>query len=132
MTHNQDYWQTREVREFDVHGFLQGVHDKYAGTEHEVAMEALQNQWNRTLAMPACGDPKVCPYIPGTPRFALMEVWHKAGDFWRAGYRDGDRLLCDQDGHALHGWMLDAIGAKPEQEPATVTVAAEQLSFDFA
>jgi hypothetical protein len=41
-----------------------------------------------------------------------MEVWHKAGDFWRAKYRLGDKLLCDQNGAALSptelGWIANA------------------------
>lgn len=116
-TINMSYWRSLQVQVFDPAAFIQGVHDKYVNTNGGATMDALQQQWDATLAMSVSGDASVCPYHPGVPRFALMEVWHKAGDFWRAGYRPGDQLLCDQYGHALHPWMLELIGKPLPQQP---------------
>ena len=128
---NPDYWRSLQVQVFDPAAFITAVHDKYADTNGCATMDALRRQWDATMAMPQEGDAKVCPYQPGVPRFALMEVWQKASDFWRAGYRPGDKLFSDQYGHALWPWMLDAIqgapsdvaqapGATVQREPAAV------------
>ena len=132
-TSNLNFWRCLQVQVFDLAAFLATVHEKYVGTNGGATMEALQRQWDATLAMPATGDASVYPYQSGVPRFALVEVWLKAGDFWRAGYRHGDKLLCDQHGHALYPWMLELIGdgaAEPSAKPEeTFRTEPQQLEL---
>lgn len=134
---NSSYWRSLQVQVFDPAAFIAAVHDKYAATNGGATMDELRRQWDATMAMPTGGDRRVCPYKPGQPRFAIMEVWHKATEFWRAGYRPGDKLFSDQYGHALWPWMLDAIrgapqGAPPSPEtPVCREPAAVQLELFF-
>lgn len=112
-----NYWATREVMTFDVDGFIADVHKKYEQMAQEnpalaawaKTEEELRQLWDAVLNdhRPG-GDASLYPNQHG-PQPALMEVWHKAGDFWRAKYRLGDKLLCDQNGAALNPTELGLI-----------------------
>lgn len=115
-----NYWATREVMTFDVDKFIADVCKKYEQMAQENAAlaawakteEELRQLWDAVLNVRRPGgDASLYPNQHG-PQPALMEVWHKAGDFWRAKYRLGDKLLCDQNGAALSpaelGWIAKA------------------------
>lgn len=115
-----NYWATREVMTFDVDKFIADVYKKYEQMAQEKPAlaawakteEELRKLWDAVLNVRRPGgDASLYPNQHG-PQPALMEVWHKAGDFWRAKYRLGDKLLCDQNGAALSptelGWIAKA------------------------
>ena len=115
-----NYWATREVMTFDVDKFIADVCKKYEQMAQENAAlaawakteEELRKLWDAVLNVRRPGgDASLYPNQHGSQP-ALMEVWHKAGDFWRAKYRLGDKLLCDQNGAALSsaelGWIAKA------------------------
>ena len=112
-----NYWATREVMTFDVDKFIADVCEKYKQMAQEnpalaawaKTEEELRKLWDAVLndRRPG-GDASLYPNQHG-PQPALMEVWHKAGDFWRAKYRLGDTLLCDQNGAALNPMELGLI-----------------------
>lgn len=115
-----NYWATREVMTFDVDKFIADVCKKYEQMAQEnpalaawaKTEEELRKLWDAVLNVRRPGgDASLYPNQHG-PQPALMEVWHKAGDFWRAKYRLGDKLLCDQNGAALSptelGWIAKA------------------------
>ena len=77
---------------FNVDNFIESVYQEFAGTEFEEPREMLRRLWADTLLMPAHGDPSVFPNKNGARRAAAMKVWHKAGDYWRKGFRLGDTL----------------------------------------
>ena len=96
------YWASIEVKEFNVDEFIENVYQEFAGTEHEESREELKSLWAKVLSVTnPRGDASLYPNNNGKHRAAAMKVWHKAGDFWRAKYRQGDQLLCDQHGIAL-------------------------------
>ena len=112
-----NYWATREVMTFDVDKFIADVCKKYEQMAQEnpalaawaKTEEELRQLWDAVLNVRRPGgDASLYP----NQHPALMEVWHKAGDFWRAKYRLGDKLLCDQNGAALSpaelGWIAKA------------------------
>ena len=119
-----NYWATKEIKTFDAEGYINEVFEKYASTENEESREALQRQWDATLSMPRGGDASLYPNAHG-PRPALLDVWHKAGDFWRAGYRLGDVLYCDQHGFPLYDWMFDKIRQAKGEDVATEETPAQ-------
>ena len=100
-----------QAHPFDVDAFIEEVFQKYEQMVQEDAYaraagwnksrEELRRQWMRTLSMPKQGDKSVCPWEPGKPQPALMEVWMKAGDYWRAGFRIGDLLPAFVPGHKI-------------------------------
>ena len=114
---NYAYWATREIHDFDVEGFISQVADKYEQVTQEDShfsgivrdRDSLRQLWHKVMAMPNHGDASLYTNSNGRREPAMMEVWHKAGDFWRAKYRDGDRLLCDQNSLPLYDWMVKAI-----------------------
>jgi hypothetical protein len=123
-----NYWATREVMTFDVDKFIADVCKKYEQMAQENAAlaawakteEELRKLWDAVLNVRRPGgDASLYPNQHG-PQPALMEVWHKAGDFWRAKYRLGDKLLCDQNGAALSptelGWIAKAKAETEEQD----------------
>ena len=122
-----NYWATREVMTFDVDKFIADVCEKYKQMAQEnpalaawaKTEEGLRKLWDAVLndRRPG-GDASLYPNQHG-PQPALMEVWHKAGDFWRAKYRLGDTLLCDQNGAALNPMELGLI-AKAKAEPKII------------
>lgn len=106
-----NFLATREIRTFDVDAFISDVYNKFAGTPNEESREDLQALWNKVLTMPRGGDASLYPNAHG-PRPALLEVWHKAGDFWRAnGFSKPARLLCDQYGIAIDEKTAQRIAA---------------------
>ena len=107
-----------ECYPFDVDGFIEDIYQKYqqvAADDPRLAAwaktrEELRRQWVKTLSVTRqSGDASIYPNRDGRQEPALMEVWHKAGDFWRAKYRLGDTLLCDQNGAALNPMELGLI-----------------------
>lgn len=96
---------------FNVDGFLEDVYQKYEQVVKEDAYalahrwnksrEELRRLWNRTMQMPVRGDKTVCPYKQGDVQPALMEVWHKACEYWRSGLRIGDVLPAIVPGHKI-------------------------------
>ena len=131
-----NYWATREVMTFDVDKFIADVHQKYEQMAQEnpalaawaKTEEELRKLWDAVLndRRPG-GDASLYPNQHG-PQPALMEVWHKAGDFWRAKYRLGDTLLCDQNGAALNPMELGLIAkAKAVVKDNLTTEMDEQV-----
>ena len=116
-----NYQATREIRTFDVDAFISDVYNKFVGTPNEESREDLQTIWNKVLAMPRGGDASLYPNAHG-PHPALLEVWHKAGDFWRAnGFRKPARLLCDQNGIVIDEETAQKIAAAKAAINATET-----------
>lgn len=106
-----NYFAKREIRTFDVDAFINDVYNRFCGTPNEESREDLQELWNKVLAMPRGGDASLYPNAHG-PRPALLEVWHKAGDFWRAnGFSKPARLLCDQNGIVIDEETAQRIAA---------------------
>ena len=82
-----------QAHPFDVDAFIEGVYQKFAGTEFEEPREALRGVWTAVLSdMNPCGDVSLYPNRNDARRAAALEVWHKAGDYWRRGMRLGDIL----------------------------------------
>ncbi len=86
---------------FDVDGFIEDIYQKYqqvAADDPRLAAwaktrEELRRQWVKTLSVTRpSGDATIYPNRDGRQEPALMEVWHKAGDYWRRGLRIGDTL----------------------------------------
>lgn len=81
---------------FDVDGYLEQVYQKWQACEtvgFRETREALRRQWDATLGeRNPRGNAALYPNKNGERRPALMEVWHKAGDYWRRGLRLGDVL----------------------------------------
>lgn len=122
-----NYWATKQIMTFDVDKFIGEVFEKYAGTVNEESREELQRQWDATLSMPRGGDASLYPNAHG-PRPALLDVWHKAGDFWRAnGFSKPARLLCDQNGIVIDEKTAQRIAAAKAaiNNATTETEAAE-------
>ncbi len=106
-----NYFATREIRTFDVDAFINDVYNRFCGTPNEESREDLQALWNKVLTMPRGGDASLYPNVHG-PRPALLEVWHKAGDFWRAnGFSKPASLLCDQNGIVIDEETAQKIAA---------------------
>lgn len=106
-----NYQATREIRTFDVDAFINDVYNRFCGSPNEESREDLQALWNKVLTMPRGGDASLYPNAHG-PRPALLEVWHKAGDFWRAnGFSKPARLLCDQNGIVIDEETAQRIAA---------------------
>lgn len=118
MNINKAYWHTRQIKEFDVDAYIDEIVEKYKRLSQEDPgffggivrdRESLRKMWDDSMDMPPQGDDSLYPNKDGRHEPALMDVWHKSGDFWRAKYRKGDTLYCDQDGLPLWPWMIDAI-----------------------
>lgn len=122
---------TREIRTFDVDTFINDVYNRFCGTPNEESREDLQTLWNKVLSMPRGGDASLYPNAHG-PRPALLEVWHKAGDFWRAnGFSKPARLLCDQYGIVIDEKTAQRIAAaKAAINNATTATEATENAQD--
>lgn len=119
----KDFMAAREVAAFDVDKFISDVYNRFAGTINEESHEDLRALWDKVLAMPRGGDASLYPNAHG-PHPALLEVWQKAGDFWRAnGRRKPARLLCDQYGIVVNEETAQKIAAA--KTPGTPTEATE-------
>ena len=106
-----NYQASREIHTFDVDTFINDVYNRFCGTPNEESREDLQQLFDKVLNMPRGGDASLYPNAHG-PRPALLEVWHKAGDFWRAnGFSKPARLLCDQYGIAIDEETAQRIAA---------------------
>lgn len=81
---------------FDVDGYLEQVYQKWQACEtvgFRETREALRRQWDATLGeRNPRGNAALYPNKSGEKHPALMEVWHKAGDYWRRGLRLDDVL----------------------------------------
>ena len=85
-----DYAQAHPL---DVDGFIESVYQEFVGTEFEESRETLHNIWTAVLSVTnPRGDASLYPNENGRKRAAAMKVWHKAGDYWRRGFRLGDTL----------------------------------------
>lgn len=108
---SNEWYAQKEVIVFDMDAFISDVYNKFVGTPNEESREDLQQLFNKVLNMPRGGDASLYPNANG-PRPALLEVWHKAGDFWRAnGFRKPARLLCDQHGIVINDETAQRISA---------------------
>jgi len=78
---------------FDVDGFIESVYQEFAGTEFEESRETLRSIWKAVLSVTSPrGDASLYPNKDGRKRAAAMNVWSKAGDYWRRGFNQGDTL----------------------------------------
>ena len=80
---------------FDVDAYLEQVYQKWAECEtvqFRETREALRKVWNAVLSDNRPGGNAALYPNAQEPHPALMEVWHKAGDFWRRGLRINDTL----------------------------------------
>ena len=108
---SNEWYAQKEVIVFDVDKFINDLYNRFCGTPNEESREDLQALWNKVLTMPRGGDASLYPNANG-PRPALLEVWHKAGDFWRAnGFSKPARLLCDQYGIVIDERTAQRIAA---------------------
>lgn len=137
-----------ECHPLDVDGFIEDVYQKYqqvAADDPRLAAwaktrEELRGQWVKTLSVTRpSGDATIYPNRDGRQEPALMEVWHKAGDFWRAGLRIGDTLPqivppCRITRLPEGGWIalfpneMHLLESRPETTEATEM----DLAFDEA
>ena len=85
-----------QAHHFDVDAFIESVFQKWQDCEtigFRETREALRRQWDKTLGeRNPRGNASLYPNKNGEKHPALMEVWHKAGDYWRRGLRLGDVL----------------------------------------
>ena len=82
-----------EQHPLDVDAFIESVYHEFAGTEFEESRETLRSIWTSVLSVTSpCGDAALYPNKNGAKLAAAMKVWHKAGDYWRRGFRHGDTL----------------------------------------
>lgn len=90
-----------EAHPLDVDGYIEQVYQKYQTMAQEnpqlavwaVSREQLRKMWDDVLGdINPRGNAKLYPNQNGQQQPALMEVWHKAGDYWRSGLRLGDVL----------------------------------------
>ena len=81
-----------EAHPFNLDAFIDSVYEEFNNTEFEESKEALIKVWEKTLAMPVQGDSRLYPNNNGAHRAAAMKVWHLAGDYWRRGFKPGDKL----------------------------------------
>lgn len=135
---NYDYWRKKEIHLFDVDKFIENIYEKYRqmAKEDEIAtkwvksIEDLRTLWDNVMGMPKQGNASLYPNEI-EPQPALMEVWLKAGDFWRAGYKSNDDLLCDQNGLPLRNWMIKAIKEAHGEEQNRDSSLYNFTSIDF-
>lgn len=112
-----EHYKTMQICTFDVDNFLDKVFAKYEKLSHEYpyarswskTRDELRALWDKVLDRNVTGDASLYPNQHG-PQPALMEVWLKSGDFWRAaGNRRPDKFLCNQHGIPLHKWEIQVI-----------------------
>lgn len=91
--------QWAEEHPLDVDGYIEAVWQKYQAMAQEnpqlaawaASREQLRKMWDDVLGdMNPRGNAKLYPNRDGRQQPALMEVWLKAGDYWRRGLRLGD------------------------------------------
>ena len=90
-----------EAHPMDVDGYIEQVYQKYQDMAQEnpqqaawaASREQLRKMWDDVLGdMNPRGNAKLYPNRDGRQQPALMEVWLKAGDYWRRGLRRGDTI----------------------------------------
>lgn len=117
----------RKVCIFDRDAFFAEVAEKYDRlvSEGESIFKAcvrdissMRSLWDKVLSMPIQGDASLFPNQDGRVEPALMEVWHKAGDFWRAKYRLGDTLYCDQHGLVVYPYEIEQVQPQVQKTKA--------------
>jgi len=90
-----------ERHPFNVDAFIERVYQKYqqiAAEDPQCAAwartrEELKKQWVMTLGCTrVSGDITIYPNRNGRQEPALMEVWTKAGEYWRRGFHLNDTL----------------------------------------
>ena len=90
-----------EAHPFDVDAYIEQVYQKYQTAAQESPQQAawaatreqLRKMWDDVLGdMNPRGNEKLYPNRDGRQQPALMEVWLKAGDYWRRGLRRGDTI----------------------------------------
>lgn len=128
---SNEWYAQKEVIVFDMDAFISDVYNKFVGTPNEESREDLQQLFDKVLNMPRGGDASLYPNANG-PRPALLEVWHKAGDFWRAnGFSKPARLLCDQNGIVIDEKTAQRIAAaKAAINNATTETEATETPQD--
>jgi hypothetical protein len=140
-----------ECYPFDVDGFIEDVYQKYqqmAAEDPTLAAwaktrEELRGQWVKTLSVTRpSGDATIYPNRDGRQEPALMEVWHKAGDYWRRGLRIGDTLPkivppCRITRLEEGGWIalfpneMHLLESRPETtEPTEMALAFDEAQTD--
>jgi len=91
--------QWAEEHPLDVDAYIEQVWQKYQAMAQEnpqltawaASREQLRKMWDDVLGdMNPRGNAKLYPNRNGRQQPALMEVWLKAGDYWRRGLRLGD------------------------------------------
>lgn len=91
--------QWAEEHPLDVDAYIEQVWQKYQAMAQEnpqlaawaASREQLRKMWDDVLGdMNPRGNAKLYPNRDGRQQPALMEVWLKAGDYWRRGLRLGD------------------------------------------
>ena len=128
-----------QAHPFDVDGFIEEVYEKWADCEtvgFRETREALRRQWVRTLSVTSPrGDASLYPNKNGEHHPALMEVWHKACDYWRRGFRMGDVLPEIVPSHTITrldgGWIAlfpKDMGLLTMAEPEPVIPSAVEES----
>lgn len=90
---------------FDVDGFLEDVYQRWQQCDiaaYRETREAIRKVWTSVLSVTRpSGNASLYPNNGADKHPALMEVWHKAGDFWRSGLRIGDVLPAIVPGHKI-------------------------------
>ena len=90
---------------FDVDGFLEDVYQRWQQCDiaaYRETREAIRKVWTSVLSVTRpSGNASLYPNKGADKHPALMEVWHKAGDFWRSGLRIGDVLPAIVPGHKI-------------------------------
>lgn len=90
---------------FDVDGFLEDVYQRWQQCDiaaYRETREAIRKVWTSVLSVNRpSGNASLYPNKGADKHPALMEVWHKAGDFWRSGLRIGDVLPAIVPGHKI-------------------------------
>ena len=82
-----------EQHPLDVDAFIESVFQEFKGTEFEEPREVLKKVWVDVMSdTNQRGNALLFPNKDGKPRAAAMKVWHKAGDYWRRGFRQVDTL----------------------------------------
>ena len=140
-----------ECYPFDVDGFIEDIYQKYqqmAADDPRLAAwaktrEELRGQWVKTLSVTRpSGDASIYPNRDGRQEPALMEVWHKAGDYWARGLRIGDTLPkivppCRITRLEEGGWIalfsneMHLLESRPETtEPTEMALAFDEAQTD--
>lgn len=82
-----------QAHPFNVDEYLESIYQKYAdNAEFSETRENLRRMWDAVIGdMKPGGDANLYPNRR-SPHPALLEVWTKAGNYWRRGLRKGDAI----------------------------------------